>query len=112
MGKANGKVKLNDDYTLRYSTNAMVEFEDETGEEFLAIATKMQRGNVSFKMLRALVWAGLLHDDDEITTKQAGNIIDEVGFEEAIEKAVQAIEYMFPSSKEEQAKNLKKVASQ
>lgn len=112
MGKANAKIKLNEDYYLRYGTNAMVEFEDATGEEFLVVATKMERGAVSFKMLRSLVWAGLLDCDEDIKQKEAGNLVDEVGFERTVEKVGQAIEAAFPSSKEEQAKNLKKVASQ
>ena len=112
MSKANGKVKLTEELYLKYTTNALVEFEDETGQEFLTVATKMERGNVSFKMLRALVWAGLIDSDDEITVEKTGDIIDEVGFEKTLEKAMDAIQAMFPNTKEQQAKNLKKVVSQ
>lgn len=112
MSKANGKVKLNEELYLKYTTNALVEFEDETGQEFMVVAANMEKGKVSFKMLRALVWAGLIDCDEDITVKQAGNIIDDVGFEKTLEKAMDAIQAMFPSTKEEQAKNLKKVASQ
>lgn len=102
MAKANAKIKLNEELYLRYGTNAMVEFEDATDEDFLNVTTKMERGNVSFKMLRSLVWAGLLDQNEDATQKEAGNIIDEIGFEKVIEKAGEAISAAFPSGKGEQ----------
>lgn len=99
MAKANAKIRLNDELYLRYGTNAMVEFEDVTGEDFLVVATKMERGNVSFKMLRTLVWAGLLDQNEDVTQREAGNLIDDIGFEKVIEKAGEAIGAAFPSDK-------------
>lgn len=112
MAKANGKVKLNEEYYLRFGTNAMVEFEEEAGDNFMKVAANMEQGNVSFKMLRTLVWAGLLDCDEEITPKQAGAVIDEVGFSVVVEKVGEAIKSAFPSADEGKPKAVKKAANQ
>ena len=63
-------------YTLHYTTNAFVEFEDETGQSVLDV---LGRADISLKTIRALVWAGLVENHEGITPKDAGRIIDEAG---------------------------------
>lgn len=53
-------VKLaNEVRTLKYDGNAFAEIEDRTGMDLMAIAT----GDLSFKQLRTVLWAGLLWSD-------------------------------------------------
>jgi hypothetical protein len=63
-------------YTLHYTTNAFVEFEDETGQSVLDV---LGREDISLKTIRALVWAGLVENHEGITPRDAGRIIDAAG---------------------------------
>ncbi|RKH76975.1 hypothetical protein D7X99_33065 [Corallococcus sp. AB032C] len=102
--KAKGIVKLNGDYSLRYTTNALVELEDAIGLTLPEILVRFERGGLGFKAIRTIVWAGLLHQFDngdgtyDITQKEVGDLIDELGFEAVIEKAATALESAFPQS--------------
>lgn len=100
MGKANGKVKLDEEKYLRYNMNALVEFEDVTGQGVLKAFEDIDKGNLSLKDIRALVWAGLLDYNEELTLKEAGDVMDECGIETTIEKLTDAIQYAFPDTKE------------
>jgi hypothetical protein len=61
------------DYELRYDLNAFAEIEEEYGSinELLA---KMESG--SAKAIRAMVWAGLLCNEDAPSEKEVGNLIN------------------------------------
>ena len=77
-------------YVLRYTTNALVELEERTGRSVMDIANRP-----SFKDARALVWAGLIHANPDLTLEQAGEIMDAAGFTEAIQAASQALRKAF-----------------
>ncbi|HEY8414809.1 MAG TPA: GTA-gp10 family protein [Thermaerobacter sp.] len=77
-------------YILRYTTNALVRLEEEFGKSVIQMAE-----NASIKEARALVWAGLLHSHPNLTMEQAGDIMDEAGFTEAIQAASQALRKAF-----------------
>ena len=59
--------------TLKYDLNAMAELEELYGnvEETF---TKLEGG--SFKAIRSVLWAGLLHEDQTLTEQQVGSLID------------------------------------
>lgn len=94
-------------HSLRFSTNAMVLFEETYGQNFTSVesfARGVDVGSVSFRCLRALIYAGL-SDDTDITLKQAGAVIDDVGFPEAMRVVLEAVRIAFPEPEEDQGKS-------
>lgn len=79
-------------YKLRFSTNAIIEFEEEYGDSIMAFGQKMnasapdENGEVDpdapqilYKELRLLVWAALQEHHEDIGEKEVGTIIDKAG---------------------------------
>ena len=62
----------NKSYELKFTVNAMAELEDMTGQE---IGNLLSGGQ--FKMLRYLMWAGLIENNPELTVKSAGALVEE-----------------------------------
>lgn len=59
--------------TLKYDLNAMAELEDRYGSVDEAFA---QLDNNSIKAIRCILWAGLLHEDPDLTEQKVGSLID------------------------------------
>ncbi|MFI3167137.1 MAG: hypothetical protein R3Y32_03365 [Bacillota bacterium] len=57
---------------LRYGINALVIVEELTGRAI----TKLDLKNISIKDLRTIVYAGLSHEDKDLTPESVGEIID------------------------------------
>jgi hypothetical protein len=99
--KAKGIVTIDDKYAFRFTTNAMVELEDKLDMSIQQIVHLFETGRLGFKGLRSLVWAGLIHQFDnedgtyDITEREAGDLIDEYGFDAIVEKLEMAIDYAF-----------------
>jgi len=108
--KTKGIVKLNSQWTLRYPTNSMVELEDETGMPAPELLMELEAGRLGFKTIRTMVWAGLIHAHENedgtynVSLKQAGEVLDEFGFEETMDKVREALELQFPDDEEEEEK--------
>lgn len=66
--KLGGKEK-----TLKFTLNAFAELEEAYGSVDKALEA-VDSG--SMKAIRKLLWAGLLHDDPNITEMEVGNMID------------------------------------
>jgi len=60
---------------LRYGMNALVTVEDLTGKSI----TKLDLENISMKDLRTILYAGLYHEDKDLTPEKVGDLIDEYG---------------------------------
>lgn len=109
--KSKGIVKVNGDYALRYTTNALVEMEEELGMSIQQIISMFDNGRLGFKAIRVLVWAGLIHQFDngdgtyDFSLREAGDLIDEIGFEEMIDKVGDALAAQFPDDTEKPAPN-------
>lgn len=67
---------------LRYGMNALVTIEELTGKPI----TKLDLNAVSIKDLRAIIYAGLVHEDKELTPEKVGELIDEHGDMENVAK--------------------------
>lgn len=114
-------------YHLRFSTNAMVRYEDLSGETvreaFFALLTAklpeegekkpdlkkllaQERGIK--KRVRRLFWAGLSHKD--MTEEDAGDLVDAVGEDEAGRILGEALKLAFPQPKEADEGNAPKAA--
>lgn len=66
-------IELDRPRTLRYGMNALVKIEELTGKTI----SKLDLENISIKDLRTKVYAGLFHEDKNITPKSVADLIDE-----------------------------------
>jgi hypothetical protein len=65
-------VELDKLRTLRYGMNALIKIEELTEKSI----TQLDLKNISIKDLRAMVYAGLFHEDDNLTPEKVGDLID------------------------------------
>lgn len=86
---------LDKEWTLRFNTNALAEFEEVAGVSVASLGSGM-----GMKQLRALVWAGLgfHHRRARGGLDAAGNMIDEIGAAQMGEIVMRAISNAFPAS--------------
>lgn len=68
------KVELDKERELRFDMNAQVAFEEATGENTLDGAFWIKP--MTAKNTRALVWACLVHEDESLTIKQVGAMLN------------------------------------
>ena len=69
------KITLSDgvEREIKFTLNAMVELEDRYGSVEAAVK---ELDKNSIKALRCVLWAGLIHNDENLTEQQVGNLID------------------------------------
>ena len=82
-GPKTTKIMLDKERNLRYDLNSFVDLEEEYGDINDALVA-MQKGNI--KALRAVLWAGLHHEDAELTTVTVGSMVDLPNLEALIKK--------------------------
>lgn len=75
--KAIVDIKLDKPRKLRYTLNALAEIEDKLGIPL----SKIAEVEMSMKNVRVMLWAGLIHEDEELTEKYVGNLVDFENFE-------------------------------
>ena len=90
---------------LRYDVNALLDLGDELelnlmtkeGWEELVGKTAMEDGKEkfvpaeqSFRKVRAIIWAGLRHEDESLTIRQVGAMLDSSNMAAAIDAYTQA----------------------
>lgn len=93
--------------TLRFSNNAICLYEELSSGPFtdvLKLFEGAKTGTLHFSAIRKLVVAGL-SDTQEVTLREAGEIIDEAGLELVVEKIGEAIEAALPARKDAPAGN-------
>ena len=98
MADPRGTVTLKDgskEWPLRFSTNAMCRFEADAGESIIASATRLQDGDVTFTSLRLFLAAGL-----GVSVEEAGDVMDAVGFAQAMQKVAEAFALALPAEDE------------
>lgn len=75
------EIKLDRTRKLRLDFNAVAEFEGVTGRSFLSYFVGQKEGEVldrlGFREVRAMLWAGLQHEDPGLTLQATGNLIAE-----------------------------------
>ena len=64
------------DYLLKFSTNAIVALETETGERAIPFMKRFADQDVGMADVRVIVWAGLLDHQPDTTLEDAGAVID------------------------------------
>lgn len=76
------------DYALAMTTNAMARYEEAAGESMISAFQKLQT-DPSITTIRCLFWAAIRQ---EKTLEEAGDMIDDIGFEGAIKLIEEAAE--------------------
>lgn len=101
MAKVTPKVKimLDKERTLRLDLNAMVEFEEMTGKSLIS-GVNMQ--DLAIKDIRILLWACLMHEDEDLTLKQVGAMFSIENMEEIGSILEKAFATAMPASKGKQ----------
>lgn len=103
--KEKGEVSLlagKETYIIRFSSNALCELEDASGVSAIELANSLaDETKFSIKSLRLILWAGLIGSHDELTLKNAGDIIDLAGLETVGIAVGKAFELAFPAANEE-----------
>lgn len=103
------KVFLDKERTLKLDLNAMVAFEEAAGKSFAE--GSFERGEMSPRDLRAILWACLLHEDDALTLKQAGSWVTAGNMMEVASKLNEAFEVALPESEGKETVPLVKTPS-
>lgn len=88
------KIILDKERTLKLDLNAMVAFEEATGKSFAE--GSFERGEMSPRDLRAILWACLIHEDETLTEKQAGSLVTVGNMVEVASKLNEAFEVALP----------------
>ena len=87
-------LRLDRERVLILSFNALCRAEEVTGINFLM-------GEFTFssvRVMRALVWAGLLHDDPTLTLEAVGDMIEEAGADNVAKKIIEAFAAAMPKT--------------
>lgn len=79
-------------YTLVYTTNAVCALEEDLGQSLAEIVNGMGR----LKVMRAVLWAGLLERHQLGKPEDAGPIMDAAGVPAVVEAVNRAISSAFP----------------
>lgn len=66
-------IELDKPRTLRYGMNALAKIEDITGKTILSL----DLNSLGIKDLLVIVYAGLCHEDKELTIERVGDLLDE-----------------------------------
>lgn len=99
--KQKGEVALGD-YILRYSMNALCELEDAAGMPPIKYLNSMGSNEEEFspKAVRLIVWAGLTDNHEDVTLKEAGQIISTHGVPKVMEAVNLAFELSMPDAED------------
>lgn len=86
-------------YTLYAGNRALRMMERETGQPFVELIERFERGEVG--LITTMVWALLSRHHADLTIDDCDDIIDDVGYEAVTEAVGKAVEYAFPQAKAE-----------
>lgn len=84
-------------YSMRVSTNAQVRYQRAAGETFLNALDAIQKDPSDTERLRRLIWASMSHIEG-LTEEAAGDVMDDLGVEDAIMKLSDAVSAAYPSA--------------
>lgn len=93
-------------YTLRYSTNALCEVEAILEKPFDQVLLDFASGKISMINTRAMFYSGLREHHPDLTITESGNLLDEVGLDQAVNKLNEAISLAFPAKSDSKKKEI------
>lgn len=82
---------------LKYTLNSFAEMEEKYGSVDAALKA-MEDGSI--KAVRFMLWIGLMHDDEDLTEKQVGGMIELSDLEELSKKMNETMSLDLPDKKE------------
>lgn len=86
-------------YRLRLDINAIAELEDHTGQSINEIAAALNDpATMRMSLARAVFWGAMRSTHPEVSIKDAGEIMHEAGFAEAMEAVGKAFLLAFPEA--------------
>lgn len=88
-------INLDKSRTLVYDLNAFAELEEEFGSIEDAMKA-LETGKI--KSLISILWAGLVHEDEELTPKKVGSIIGLNDIQEVVNALTKAIGSSLPDA--------------
>lgn len=108
-------VKLDKNRNLRFDMNAFIELEDKFGSIQDALdalqkinpEAKAKKGQKrqDLKIFRTFLWAGLVHEDEALTEKDVGKLVDLNNIGEVANAIMSAVDAALPEVDEEDIKN-------
>jgi len=107
MGKPFVLIDLDRPRQLRFSTNALVLLEELLGKATPEIAAGLQTGSWGFRELRAMLYAGLVGEDRQLTVNAVGELMDLKPLDYLVSKIGEAFDVAFPN--EDTEKNVEAV---
>lgn len=87
-------VQLDKERSLRFDLNAFAEIEEKFGDIDQAM-NLVEAGNV--KAIRFVVWAGLIHEDENLSEKEVGRMIDAYNLPAVSVSLIQALTGSLPT---------------
>jgi len=94
MPPASGvRVKLDRVRTLRLGWRALEKLQEEHGISVEDLGAQLQTGQ--FKTIRLIIWAGLIHEDPDLTFDQTADLMDQADFTELVTAASELITSRF-----------------
>jgi hypothetical protein len=81
-------------HSLRFTLGALAELEDKTGKSFdqyLIEAASVDVGSVRIRAIGSLLWAGLLHEDPELTLDDVLNTLTLADIADAFQPLYEAL---------------------
>jgi hypothetical protein len=87
-------------WTLKLGVNAMCEIEDATGKSITEIGSLLSNPKTAtIRMLRTVMWGALQDRHEGTGIKEAGDLIDEIGMDQAGVKIGEAFSAATPGAK-------------
>lgn len=83
-------ITLDKERTLKYNLNALICAEEITGKKLASLGEDANGFDLSF--LRGMLFAGLKHEDKELTLEQVGDMIDMENMEDVTNKLGEAMQ--------------------
>lgn len=84
---------------LKFTLNSFAELEDKFGSVDIAFE-KLEKEN-SMKALRAVLWAGLLHEDPPLSEQEVGGLIDIAYMQDLVSTIGGVLEQDLPEPEDE-----------
>lgn len=82
-------VNLDRERHLKFNLNALILAEEITGKKLAEL--EKDKGAFDLAFLRAMLYAGLKHEDKELTLEEVGDLIDMDNMEDVTEKLGEAM---------------------
>lgn len=81
-------INLDKERHLKFTLNALIIAEKLTGKKLTEMG---KENNFDLEFLRAMLYAGLIHEDKELTLDEVGDFIDFENMNEVVEKLNEAM---------------------